>query len=420
MRRAGALVCLGLLLSSCGEEAEVRVVTRVFPDGGMQRTLRLDARDPKREEPYPADWLSSGPGLVLADRDAWDTVESGPTSLRAEGYFARGETVPALLAHRGEEGDRPDRGGVRLMRQDLVVLDRFLYEETVGDAVGVPELASSLDVLLGKVAAGLREELRRQFGPDVVTAQAEASILQRARATLLDLLTAVRETEPPSKRPQRTSRLQEVHAQHKLPLTSEDLEQAMEADVQALMDRIAAEVVRANPGLDAGALTAFVTGALSRILEEPEVQPSVEAVQLALLGAYGLGARTQFVSRVTLPGRVLRTSGTPDGDAVVFRFDQDELVAGDVTLRIESVELNADALTRLGARRDLDMESLLRLADLLTRPDLAEPLQAGLKRAVQAGKLSLLRDGLAGEGVQEAGAEIADLLDPARPGWPPS
>jgi hypothetical protein len=115
---------------------------------------------------------------------------------------------------------------------------------------------------------------------------------------------------------------------------------------------------------------------------------------------------------------VLHTDGTVDGEEVVFRFDQDDLSAKDVVLRAESVELNADALVRLGARRDLDAEALLRLTDLLTRPDLAEPLRAGLTRAVQAGKLSLLWQGLVGDNVQAAGAEIAELLDPTTHPWP--
>ncbi|HEX5044342.1 MAG TPA: hypothetical protein VFV75_15655 [Candidatus Polarisedimenticolaceae bacterium] len=400
----------------------MRVTTRVFPDGGLQRTLRLEARDPARTEPYPADWLAVGPGLVIADRQAWDTVEAGATSLRAEGYFAAGEKVPPLLGHRDEEGERPDRGQVTVSRDDLVVLDRFLYEETLGDPYGAPELASHLSALLAHVATRLRQELRRQFGPDVVTTPAEGYVTQGARAVLLDLLTALRETEPPGKRAQRPKAFEEVHARHDLPLASGDAEQAIEADVRALMDRVAAEVVRANPRLDAAALTAFVageSGVLSRILEEREAQPAVEGVQRALLGAYGLGARTRFVFRVTLPGRVLRTGGTVDGEAVVFRFDQDDVAAKDAVLQAESVEPNTEALTRLGARRDLDAETLLRLTGLLTRPDLGEPLRAGLARAVQAGKLALLREGLTGEGVQEAGTEIADLLDPSRPAWPP-
>jgi len=421
MRRAAALLCLGLLLTGCGEETEVRVVTRVFADGGLQRTLRLDSRDPSRDEPYPADWLSTGPGWILADREAWDTVETAPTSLHAQGYFAAGEKVPPLLGHRDSEGERADRSDVRVAREDLVLLDRFLYEETVGDPYGAPELSTSIDALLARVAARLHEELVRQFGPDVVTAPARSAVTGKSREVLLDVLTALRETEPSGKRAQRAASLQEVHAKHGLPLTSEDPQAALEADEQALMDRVAAEVVRANPRLDAAALTAFVSGedgVLSRILEEPALQPDVDAVQRALLGAYGLMARTRFTFRVALPGHVLHTDGTVDGEEVVFRFDQDDLSAKDVVLRAESVELNTDALVRLGARRDLDTEALLRLTDLLTRPDLAEPLRAGLTRAVQAGKLSLLWQGLVGENVQAAGAEIAELLDPTTHPWP--
>lgn len=422
MRRAVALLVLLLLLTGCGEEAEVRVVSQVFPDGGLQRTLRLDARDPERTDPYPADWLQTGPGLLLARPEAWDRVETSATSLRAEGFFAPGEIVPPLLAHPGPEGDsRSDRGQVALARDDLVVLDRFTFRETLGDPYGVEEVGTALDALLDAVAKRLADALRRQFGPDIATKQAESFIRKGARASLLDLFTALRETEAPGKRAGRHARLAEVHAKHRLPVASDEPDRAVQADLEALIDRVAAEVVRANPRLDAAALTAFVAGdqgAIAAILEEPEISALVEGLQLAFFGAYGLGTRVRFLCRLTLPGRVLRTSGTVEGDAVVLTFDQDDLAAGDVVLDVESVELNGDALTRLGARRDLDAAALLRLVGLLTRPDLAVPLRAALQRAVETGKFGPLREGLEGDALAQAGAEIAGLLDPSAPRWP--
>jgi hypothetical protein len=421
MRRGTALLCLGLcffLVSGCGEEAEVRITTRVFPDGGMQRSLRLDARDPERKEAYPADWLAEGPGLVLADPEAWDSVETGATFVHADGNFSPGEAVPPLLGHRGPQGDRPDRGHVTVKREDLVVLDHFLYEETLGDPYGGSELASTVDALLNQVAVRLRRELQRQFGPDVVTAPVESYVTTQARAALVDFLTALRETEPPGKRDRRAQRLQEVRATYRLPQASADPEQAFWDGVQELTDRAAAEVARANPRLDAAEIADFVDGAVSAIVEEPGLQPEVDALQTALVGAYGLGMRTRFVARVTLPGRLLRTTGTPDGDAVVFVFDQDDLSSADTVLRVESAEPNGEALTRLGARRDLEADDLLRLTALLTRPDLAESLRAALARAVEAASLKPLREDMAGDALKQAAAEVADLLDPSRP-WPP-
>ena len=427
MRRAAALVCLALLLTGCGEEAEVSVVTRVFADLGLQRTVKLDARDPKRgeDDPYPADWLQSGPGLLLAAPQAWDEVEASATGLRAEGYFAPGEAVPPLLAHRGTDGDRPDRSEVALAKDDLVLLNRFTFRETVGDPYGGPEMGKALDGLLDTVARELSAALRAQFGPEIATRSTEAYIRKSVRATLEDLLAALRATEPEGKRTDRIPRLVEVHAKHHLPLTADDPGKVLEADVAALTDKVAAEVVRANPRLDAAALTSFVAGeggAISRILDGEAAAPGIEAVQASFFGAYGLGSRVRFVSRIGLPGRVLRTNGTMDGDAVVFVYDQEDLAAGDVVLEVESVELDVEALTRLGARRDLDAATLLRFTDLLVRPDLAEPLRAALRRAVEAGSFAPLREGLAGDTLQQAGTEIADLLD-ARSDrsstWPP-
>jgi hypothetical protein len=416
-RRAAALLALlAVLLGGCGEEAEVRVVTRVFPDGGLQRTLRVEARDPGREEPYPADWLRTGPGILLARPEAWDHVETSATSLRAEGFFAPGEEVPPMLGHSGLEGEvKPDRGDVVVGRQDLVVLDRTTFRETLGDPYGAREIGSALDALLDAVAKRLTAALRGQFGPEIATRSAEAFLRKGARAALLDVFTALRETEAPGKRDARPVRLQQVHAKHQLPVASDDVDQALQADLEALTGRLAAELARANPRLDPAALHAFVAGdqgAVAKILEEPEVGALVEQMQLAFFGAYGLGVRMRFVSRVTLPGRVLRTNGAWDGDAVVFVWDQDDLSAGDVVLQAESIEPNVETLTRVGARRDLDAETLLRLVDLLVRPDLAEGLRAALRKAVENGGLRPLREGLAGDGLSRAGAEVAELLDP--------
>ena len=149
------------------------IPTIVFPDGSLRRTARLDARDPKRDEPYPADWLARGPGQILAAPTARDSVETLPTGIRADGFFAAGEPVPPLLAHRGEDGDRADRGQVTLVKDDLVILDRVTFQETVGDPYGAPEIGRSLDALLDAVASRLRSDLRRQFGSDVATQSAE-------------------------------------------------------------------------------------------------------------------------------------------------------------------------------------------------------------------------------------------------------
>jgi hypothetical protein len=78
-----------------------------------------------------------------------------------------------------------------------------------------------------------------------------------------------------------------------------------------------------------------------------------------------------------------------------------------------------DGSLRRTARLDArDPTALLRVVDLLVRPDLAEPLREALKGAVESGGFRPLREGLADGALQEAAIELADLLDPDAPRWP--
>lgn len=155
---------------------------------------------------------------------------------------------------------------------------------------------------------------------------------------------------------------------------------------------------------------------------EDELLAHVEPLLPALGGFYGDddAPRMRFEQRLAVPGVLLRTNGTPDGDAVLWIFREQELNYGEVVLRAESVERQAESLTAMGARRELERADLLRLADLLFRQDPEGLLVEVLRRAVRDGSLEPLRDEQAvPEALQPTAGELADLLDPARPREPP-
>ena len=116
-----------------------------------------------------------------------------------------------------------------------------------------------------------------------------------------------------------------------------------------------------------------------------------------------------FSARVKLPGVLLATNGTPTENGIEWLFRAEDLTIGEFALRAESVELNRDALTRLGARRDLSPAQLLQLADLLWKRDPKGILADLLARALEEGSLELLKDDDLDEYSSHA-RELHDLL----------
>ena len=85
-------------------------------------------------------------------------------------------------------------------------------------------------------------------------------------------------------------------------------------------------------------------------------------------------------------------------------------------LRAEAVEPLIEPLRRLGARRTFDRATLLQLADLLWTRDLDGVIAETLARAVERGRLDLLRDGdEVPDEVELLVSELADMLDPEVP-----
>ncbi len=135
----------------------------------------------------------------------------------------------------------------------------------------------------------------------------------------------------------------------------------------------------------------------------------------AAMGYYGgafVGAVYRFEARLTLPGRLLRTNGTVDGDSVHWIFRGRDLAQRDVVMEAESVEIDEEALIGLGARRALGPSALLQLTDLLTRPRSGEVLLEALQGALDQGRLAVLRDYSGDAELEVYARELADLLDP--------
>jgi hypothetical protein len=172
-------------------------------------------------------------------------------------------------------------------------------------------------------------------------------------------------------------------------------------------------------GEDPGEIESRVTEIAERVWPDgEELERLVESHLSTVSGYYGRGGAPsyRFEVRVTLPGTLLRTNGTPDERSVVWLFREEDLGFGTRALRAESVALDEEKLTALGARRRLERARLLQLVDLLWQRDVNGALVETLALAVEDGNLERLREESAVDDELLALArELADLLDPEIP-----
>lgn len=438
-----SLLGAAVLLASCGEEVVVRQDTRVYRDGSLYRTLEISGRESDGEAPSSPDWFREKASLILADPDGWGRVEEHPGRLVAAGSFTSPDQVPVALTHLTDDGPVSDRTRLDLQRDDLVILERWRYEETRGDPYSYEDLESTLDGMMEFTALSLREEIRKELGPEIDTASAEAFLRREARAVVGDLMGVLRQTLSINRDEELERMVIEVMGRHEVvPLDgSAILESSLEDQLEIAMAdvlrwarrHVAGKVSTPEHPVDPEELSFWpdVEDVLSIWDNPDEAPPDERAAELkrlaksmerTLSGYYGDGGspRFRFESRLEMPGRLLRTNGTATESEIIWLFRNMDLTLGDVTLSAESVELDLEALASLGARHDFDTRHLLQLTDILTLRDPEGGLRDLLVRAVEKGRLDLLRDDdEVPEGLEQVARELADLLDPSLRPWPP-
>jgi len=437
------LVLAVLAMSGCGEEIVVRETTRVYRDGSVFRTIAVAGREADGQLPQEPRWLKDNARLELASPEAWDSVDERPGYLAAEQTFGSAGQVPPLLAHSegGENEQREvlDRSRIELVSDDLVVLHRFTYRETRGDPYGIEELDAALDAMVDFAVRFLRDEVRREFGPELDASRAEAFLRTDVRSLTGDVLRILRQSSGLGSDAQATRPIAELLVRRGIFRPGEIPVDEIEGD--DILDFTAPRV------------TEWILGGLARTLSTPgrpiepadldfwpgledataientdePVDPRMQefneigsSLLRALSGYYGNDGSPhfRFESRVEMPGRLLRTNGTPVDGAVVWLYRNSDLTLGDVVLEAETVELDDDALKTLGARRDLDTPRMLQLTDLLSRDAGGELLKL-LAAAAERGSLDLLLDEeQLNEDTLIPARELHGLLDPNDDPWP--
>ncbi len=432
MRPAALLFLIGLLVNlvSCRPELVVTLDTRVYADGSLDRRLKVSGRTDEGEIPEAEDWLEEKVGLALTDPAAWGRVEQGPGWLRAEGFFDSVDGLPALLGHRTPNGTRPERLRTTLEIDDGVVLHRWSYAQHHGDLYSRAEIDEAVAALVDLVAEALSSEVRRQFGDRVDSAPAVDMLRNEVTPLAAALVHAGRRSHGTAGDDGRTRQWSQILSQYGYPtIQSSEVDGYWDAQIPVLLDglrqKVAAVLSDERQTVQPAELTFWPVGdepweRLEAIAERSwgttdALQEEVES-RLAVLSGYyggGDGPRFRFEVRAELPGTLLRTNGTPDGNSAIWLLREDDLSFGEQVLRVESVRLDDEALRRLAARREFDPAELVRLADLLWARDRDDALVGLLNRALLSGGLDRLRDPdeLPDE-LAEVAEELAELLTP--------
>jgi len=392
-----------LLSLSCNEVVLVRWATTVYGDGSLQRRLEVTARDPNAAAPAGAAWIEDDLKLHVADPNSWSHIEHSPGLLLAEGFFQSVAAVPRTLAHSTDTGLHPDRMKTSLHVQDLVVIRRWDYRETYGDPFGSEDIESSMDALTEMARRFLHEGIRSEFGEGVHPMPADGFLATELRPLVSDLLAAGM-LSPLDPRPLDADSVpwRAVLTRRGIPCAKGEDPMDPEPAIAALLGwsrrRLAVKLSTPRRAIHPEDLSFLSEDGAARIVDrlwgdretlETMIGARLEAIQ----GYYSSAAIPGFTfeSNVELPGLVVRTNGTPDGGSILWLFRGEDLRQGDRAMEATSVVVDDAKLRDLGARREFDPASLLRLLDILETRDADGRLASLLARAVAGGGLSLLK-----------------------------
>lgn len=399
--RAWLALTLGLALAAGGcDEWEVTTETRIDAAGRLERRTTIAYTGSKAPDGCPpvASVFRLPQSAAVAEQGRARVV----IVQRAD---APGDLEPDVRLE-GQAG-RPDpHNHVRWSVADCVFFEHYVYAEEVRDNVDFAERVRATQALFAMLRELALELAELAGGGRYGTGRLERWLDGEGRALVFDLVRIGIEVKDAEELERRLGL--RVLAEG---VESDDGAVSEEAVTRFVAHRLAELLDPPEGGapLDAGALLA----------QGPEGEPRVLGLlEQALVGLYGSadaadeafaeaigaiggdlsGTDIRFEARVTLPGRLLRTTGwvDPDGRAAeaLFRFDTDDAAHTGYTVEMESVVLRperwqslprpkaelgaSDILAVVAALGDVDAEGRARLGRAL-----AEAAEHGLEEATE-------------------------------------
>ena len=432
MAKKFGLLLLVLILSGCGPEAVLRLSTRIFASGGIERTGSLEWVD---AESYNAEQEPSGviamQQLRFDKQDGWKISLETPERVIATAFANTAADLPTGPRHR--QGDISDRSDRQIRRTDTLLFTRWEWSERYGDPVGTTEIEAKLTAFASQLAETVRERSESLSGtaldPSTLNQWLGEDILPLLRNTIHSYRRAPDgwfEEDPRFwLRPSLESAGVAIAE-----IDPEDLATFWMAEAGFVLtwarDRL--EQRRVKAGLDSlPGLLAFESEdqeeleTLFELVDDgpcPDESLRREACELlrTFTGIYG-GLRNsalRFVFTVELPGLLLRTNGTAEAGKAIWTGRASELSSRDLNMQAMSMEMHHDVLTDLGARHEWSAERLLQLENLFRDPEQAVALRIFLEQALaKKGDRSERYDlEKTPEAFHTAATELANLLDP--------
>lgn len=420
------LICLALF--SCRPMLEVRIETRVFHDGSLERSLTVIGRTADGEKPDAESWFGSVAGLRLAQPQGWAHVERAPGRIVADGFYASAEQLPSLLALGTESAARETRGSTTLQIEERALLRRWDYVERHGDPYSAIDRAAALRQLIDRCADIVEAELERHYGEAFDAEPARRFLRDEVHRLVAALLAANRSAPGQLRLDERLGLWREALESQGVAVAAGE-ENFWESQLPLLVDWGRSEISRrlaASGSIPAGERLLFLPGPenfeergmqlLERHIGDEETLERELGPQLsALSGYFGDGGipHFRFESRVSFPGMLLLSNGSCADGSCRWIFREDDLSAGEMILRVSSVEPIEAALLRLGARRSFDAAQMIRLVDLLWKRDPQGALGEALAEAMRRGSLDwLLEEDVVPDELDYAVLELYELLEP--------
>jgi hypothetical protein len=420
-----------LLANSCQPDLLVRLSTRVYHDGSLERRLELRGWTSEGEIPTDDDWFAEKAGLRLAAPEAWNRIERRPGRIDAEGFYLSVDDLPAVFRfHIGEHLEKTDRIRTALEIDDRIVIKRWKYMEMHGDPFSREDAERALSALADLAVEALEKELRSHFGEALETGPA-ADLLRDQGRSLFSALLSVDRRVSNMEDEKRIELQKQVLAQHGAPVHPvEEPSEFWERETPLLFEWSRGMIADALNTPDypvapddlsfwpvGDDLEMMAQEIIERVWGDEETLWELADPHLSSLTGYYKGGDTpgfRFEVLVELPGTLLIANGTPDEAGVRWLFRDEDLALSDTVLRVETVEPIVEPLIALGARRSFSKARLMQLADLLWKRDPQGILSQRLGEAVQQGDIDLLRDEEAvPDGYKSRVRELANLLDSA-------
>ena len=435
-RFAGLLVAVALQ-AACYETQSVDTV--VHPDGSVDRAIAQSPDLTPETAQRPGVWREARMAKAAPD-EPWDgslaalqaaTTKDEEKLFAASGSFPTVAAIPDHYAEMAKDGVAASRLVRTYTTRDLGLVTEHLWTETLTDIAGLDDMAKAREELaqinMKLLRAALDEGLGREYEfqeyvrwvgkteSDFFEVFTEALLVARAAGG-----------KPPDDE-EAAKLVQGIAARHGLSgVFEDDLDDKVRALLEertrtligrrdgatlepGLVDLIVRAVMHIGTGGDEGLISFDEQGGGARFADgmnrvvasdfggQEALEKKAEILFERMLGVTFGNSDRPYEFSLTLPGTVVETNGTLEGDSRVrWKFDLEEAFAFGYTMRCRSIEPNLEAQrAALGGDRVTTRAAMLRYVALVENEGEVRGIIERAVRAKSSSPLAAYRAALA-------------------------